>query len=76
MSKSQHNKAHKLRWDAISDAGELKDKQQLRSRVELRERLKCKNFSWFLDNIWPENFLPGPNRLFGRVSFALDFVND
>jgi polypeptide N-acetylgalactosaminyltransferase len=70
VKKANTQQSTKLRYYKISDAGELKDKQQLRSRVELRERLKCKNFSWFLDNIWPENFLPGPNRLFGRVRFA------
>uniref|UniRef100_A0A8D0QXK6 Polypeptide N-acetylgalactosaminyltransferase n=1 Tax=Sus scrofa TaxID=9823 RepID=A0A8D0QXK6_PIG len=27
-------------------------------RLQLRERLHCHNFSWFLDNIYPEMFVP------------------
>ncbi|OWK16774.1 GALNT6 [Cervus elaphus hippelaphus] len=27
-------------------------------RLQLRERLNCRNFSWFLDNIYPEMFVP------------------
>ncbi|XP_041375866.1 inactive polypeptide N-acetylgalactosaminyltransferase-like protein 5 [Gigantopelta aegis] len=30
------------------DAGDLSD------RLALKKKLKCKNFTWFLDNIWPE----------------------
>ena len=33
------------------DAGDLTE------RLELKRRLQCKPFSWFLDNIWPELFV-------------------
>uniref|UniRef100_A0A0N4ZD11 Polypeptide N-acetylgalactosaminyltransferase n=1 Tax=Parastrongyloides trichosuri TaxID=131310 RepID=A0A0N4ZD11_PARTI len=36
-------------------------------RVELRRQLKCKNFEWYLNNVWPDHFLPMPNDRFGRI---------
>lgn len=37
-------------------------------RLELRSRLQCKSFSWFLKNVYPEVFMPDLNPLrFGAV---------
>ncbi|MBN3326432.1 GALT3 acetylgalactosaminyltransferase, partial [Atractosteus spatula] len=37
-------------------------------RVDLRQRLKCKSFSWYLKNVYPEAFMPDLNPLhFGSV---------
>ncbi|XP_011494575.1 PREDICTED: polypeptide N-acetylgalactosaminyltransferase 1 [Ceratosolen solmsi marchali] len=51
---------------------EYKDMPELigdvRSRIDLRERLKCKSFKWYLDNVYPEKFIPDENvQAFGKV---------
>ena len=45
------------------DAGDVSE------RLAFRERLKCKDFQWYLQNIYPESSMPVDFYHVGAVSF-------
>ncbi|CAF0988044.1 unnamed protein product [Rotaria sp. Silwood1] len=45
----------------LGDFGDVSD------RLKIRDRLQCKPFKWFLDNVYPEQFIPGESLYFGEI---------
>lgn len=44
----------------------------LTHRKQLRQKLRCKSFKWYLDNVYPEKFIPDEN-VFGYGQVKTDF---
>lgn len=40
-------------------------------RKTLRKKLGCKSFKWYLDNVYPELFIPGEAVASGEVRLVL-----
>ncbi|XP_041375854.1 inactive polypeptide N-acetylgalactosaminyltransferase-like protein 5 [Gigantopelta aegis] len=47
---------HKFVYDTYPEMRDI-DTGDLSKRFALKDKLQCKNFSWFLENIWPELFV-------------------
>lgn len=48
-------------------AQKVKDKVNVTARLNLREKLHCRSFEWYLNNVWPQHFFPTNDRFFGRI---------
>ncbi|XP_076046369.1 polypeptide N-acetylgalactosaminyltransferase 1-like [Oratosquilla oratoria] len=49
------------------EADRVRDEVNVRERLVLRNRMQCQDFQWYLDNVWPEHFLPTKDRFFGKI---------
>lgn len=50
-----------------SDGRKASKRVDVAERKELRLKLGCESFRWYLDTVWPSNFFPGQDRFFGQV---------
>lgn len=49
----------------------------LTHRKQLRQKLRCKSFKWYLENVYPEKFIPDENVLaYGQVKNKFDMCMD
>lgn len=56
-------------YDRINN--ELGDFGDISERVALRKRLGCKSFQWYIDNVYPELFIPDQAKAYGEVSLSI-----
>uniref|UniRef100_A0A914W963 Polypeptide N-acetylgalactosaminyltransferase n=1 Tax=Plectus sambesii TaxID=2011161 RepID=A0A914W963_9BILA len=56
-----------LFYKTAPQALQLKHSIDVSDRIEIRKQLHCKDFDWYLQNVWPEHFLPKPDSMFGRI---------
>lgn len=47
---------------------QLGDYGDVSARKALRNNLQCKSFAWYLQNVYPSQFIPGESQYYGEVS--------
>ncbi|XP_065217112.1 polypeptide N-acetylgalactosaminyltransferase 3-like [Planococcus citri] len=49
----------------------IKNELDVRERKELRRKMQCNNFEWYLENVWNQRFMPMKNRIFGKIRHSV-----
>lgn len=59
-----------LFYNFNKNAALLRDNTDVNDRIELRRKLRCHSFEWYLRTVWPEHFFPMHDRFFGRIQIV------